>query len=149
MYNNSKYQPFDFEKVLYEDLNLYAHQKSIVYGNGEWDLSIVDVKDCSVPRNYGDTFTVKVYSTGDQIIKVNTISDVMNLNGCVVLAVNGTYHNEYFGNRVSIIEHSVSYANNPYIVVRTSTPGYYYFSLVSKINNSGYINFDLSATILQ
>jgi hypothetical protein len=147
-YNEGKFKPFDFDRVLIEDITLYGYKKNTRYGNGFWNLSVVNAKNCYVPSNYGDSFSVGLYAEANQIIRVYTTSNILNLQGCLLLAVNGEYHNNITGNPVTILNKGSDIFNCPYIEIQTSLAGDYYFSLVSKLSNSGTISFNISAEIL-
>ena len=147
-YKENEYKPFNFDNILTEDTTLYGFQKMTKYGNDFWNLSIVNAKNCYVPKNYGESFSVGLYAEENQIVRVYTTSNILNLQGCLLLAVNGTYHNNVTGNQLTILNKGSDIFNCPYIEIQTSVAGYYYFSLVSKISNSGTITFNISSEIL-
>ncbi len=147
-YKENQFKPFNFDNILNDDLTLYGFQKSTEYGNNFWNLSVVNAKNCYVPSNYGESFSVGLYAEANQIIRVYTTSTVLNLQGCLLLAVNGTYHNNLTGNQVTILNKGSDIRNCPFIEIQTSVAGYYYFSLVSKISNSGTISFNIRSEIL-
>jgi hypothetical protein len=147
-YKDNVYKPFNFDNILTDNITLYGFQKSTEYGNDFWNLSVVNAKDCYVPTNYGESFSVGLYAEADQIIRVSTTSKVLNLEACLLLAVNGTYHNNVTGNKLTIIDKGSNILNCPYIEIKTSVAGYYFFSLVSRFSNSGTITFNISAEIL-
>ena len=154
-YENDYRKPYNFEKTLNGDVTLNALYKLERYCHGSesgtyWNLTYVNANDCVVPRTYGGTFKLAVYSSGNQEIKLKTSSSNINLNNALILAIDGGYHNNNIagGPKVTVVGKGKSLNNDPYLTIKTTEDGWYYFVCLSQMNLSIDIKFDIEAEIL-
>ena len=152
-YQSNYLMPFDFDKPINSDITLYGLEKEIVtthYSEGKymWNLNMVTVKNVSVPKNYGEVYYVCLKAIANQTIKVYTTSSALRLSDAMLLAVDGSRHSSVLGNEVTIVDKGNSERNCPYITIKTTFDGWYYFVVVSKANTNGGVYFDIQAEIL-
>lgn len=152
-YEDDYREPYNFEKILEDDLILNAlyREEKYCHGAGDgyvWNLSSVNVKNCVVPRTYGSKFGFVINSSGNQEIKIKTSSSNLGLDSALIIAINGDYHNQITGApTITPIGKGVDVNNDPYLTVRTTEDGLYYFYCISKMSVSFDILFDMQIEI--